>query len=36
MVGALGGAECRARGTPCSNYENAAGTGNIQMWFDVN
>jgi aromatic ring-opening dioxygenase catalytic subunit (LigB family) len=36
MVAAMGGAECRARGTACSDYENARGTGNVQMWFDVN
>jgi 3,4-dihydroxyphenylacetate 2,3-dioxygenase len=35
MVGALGGRSCRARGTPCSAYENAAGTGNIHIWFDL-
>ena len=35
MVGALGGRACRARGTPCSEYENAAGTGNIHLWFDL-
>ena len=35
MVGALGGAECRARGEPISDYENARGTGNINIWFDV-
>jgi 3,4-dihydroxyphenylacetate 2,3-dioxygenase len=35
MIGALGGSSCRARGTPCSEYENAAGTGNIHIWFDV-
>jgi 3,4-dihydroxyphenylacetate 2,3-dioxygenase len=35
MVGALGGRACRARGTPCSEYENAAGTGNIHFWFDA-
>jgi 3,4-dihydroxyphenylacetate 2,3-dioxygenase len=35
MVAALGGRGCRARGTPCSEYENAAGTGNIHMWFDI-
>jgi len=35
MLGALGGRACRARGTPCSEYENAAGTGNIHIWFDV-
>jgi len=35
MVGALGGAACRAPGEPLSEYENARGTGNIHMWFDV-
>lgn len=35
MAAALGGRSCRARGTPCSEYENAAGTGNIHIWFDV-
>lgn len=35
MAGALGGRRCRARGTQCSEYENAAGTGNIHIWFDV-
>ena len=35
MVGALGGAACRARGEALSEYENARGTGNINVWFDV-
>jgi aromatic ring-opening dioxygenase catalytic subunit (LigB family) len=35
MLGALGGRECRAKGTPMSAYENARGTGNIHVWFDV-
>ncbi|MDB5975286.1 MAG: extradiol ring-cleavage dioxygenase [Nevskia sp.] len=35
MVGALGGRDCRAMGTPLSEYENARGTGNIHIWFDV-
>ncbi len=35
MVGALGGRECTAKGTALSNYENARGTGNVHMWFDV-
>lgn len=35
MVGALGGQRCRARGTPMSDYENARGTGNIHVWFEV-
>jgi 3,4-dihydroxyphenylacetate 2,3-dioxygenase len=35
MVAALGGGACRARGTVCSDYENARGTGNVQIWFDL-
>jgi 3,4-dihydroxyphenylacetate 2,3-dioxygenase len=35
MVGALGGRECIAKGTALSDYENARGTGNVHMWFDV-
>ena len=35
MVGALGGAACRAQGETLSEYENARGTGNIHMWFDT-
>jgi 3,4-dihydroxyphenylacetate 2,3-dioxygenase len=35
MVGALGGRECTAKGTALSDYENARGTGNVHMWFDV-
>jgi 3,4-dihydroxyphenylacetate 2,3-dioxygenase len=35
MMGALGGRECRARGTQLSEYENAAGTGNVHVWFDI-
>ncbi len=34
MVGALGGAACTAPGRAFSAYENAAGTGQIHMWFD--
>lgn len=34
MLGAMGGAQCRARGEPLSAYENARGTGNIHVWFD--
>jgi 3,4-dihydroxyphenylacetate 2,3-dioxygenase len=34
MLGAMGGAECTAKGTALSDYENARGTGNIHMWFD--
>lgn len=33
MLGALGGAECRAKGEQLSAYENARGTGNVHMWF---
>lgn len=35
MVGAMGGAACRAKGEALSAYENARGTGNIHMWFDT-
>ncbi len=35
MIAALGGKECRARGTRLSDYENARGTGNIHLWFEV-
>lgn len=35
MLGALGGKGCRAKGEPLSDYENARGTGNIHVWFDV-
>ena len=35
LIGALGGRACRAVGTPMSQYENARGTGNIHVWFDV-
>lgn len=35
MVGALGGRACRLKGEPLSAYENARGTGNIHVWFDV-
>lgn len=34
MVGALGGAECTARGVRYSEYESAAGTGQVHIWFD--
>jgi len=35
MVGALGGEACLAKGVPLSDYENARGTGNIHIWFEV-
>lgn len=35
MIAAMGGADCRARGEPMSDYENARGTGNIHVWFDL-
>lgn len=35
MLGAMGGASCRAKGEPLSAYENARGTGNIHIWFDT-
>ena len=33
MVAALGGRDCTAAGTPFSDYENAAGTGQVHVWF---
>lgn len=35
MLGAMGGAGCRARGEQLSAYENARGTGNVHMWFET-
>jgi len=35
LVGALGGRECRAPGRQLSEYENAVGTGQVHVWFDV-
>jgi 3,4-dihydroxyphenylacetate 2,3-dioxygenase len=35
MLGALGGRDCRAKGSALSDYENARGTGNIHVWFDL-
>lgn len=35
MLGALGGKACRAKGEALSDYENARGTGNIHVWFEV-
>jgi 3,4-dihydroxyphenylacetate 2,3-dioxygenase len=35
MAGALGGAAWHSKGVALSDYENAAGTGNIQMWFPI-
>jgi 3,4-dihydroxyphenylacetate 2,3-dioxygenase len=34
MVGALGGAACTAPGRKFSEYESAAGTGQVHVWFD--
>jgi 3,4-dihydroxyphenylacetate 2,3-dioxygenase len=35
MIGALGGAMCTAPGAQMSDYENAAGTGQVHVWFDL-
>ena len=35
MFGAEGGKDCRAEGAALSAYENARGTGNIHVWFDL-
>ena len=34
MVAALGGRGCTAAGTQFSDYENAAGTGQVHVWFE--
>ncbi len=34
MVGAIGGADCTAQATKYSEYESAAGTGQVHLWFE--
>ncbi|KAA0086605.1 catechol 1,2-dioxygenase [Mycolicibacterium sp. P9-64] len=34
MIGALGEADCTARGRQYGNYENSVGTGQVHLWFD--
>lgn len=34
MLGSVGGADCTARGTLLSDYENATGTGQVHVWFE--
>jgi len=34
MIGALGGASCRARGVQFSDYEASVGTGQVHVWFE--
>jgi 3,4-dihydroxyphenylacetate 2,3-dioxygenase len=34
LVGAIGGATCTARAVRYSDYESAAGTGQVHLWFD--
>ncbi len=34
MVGAIGGGACSAAGLRYSEYESAAGTGQVHMWFE--
>ena len=34
MVGAIGGAACTAAGQRYSEYESAAGTGQVHVWFE--
>ncbi len=36
MASALGGRDWKWPGVATSDYENAAGTGNVQMWFPAN
>ena len=35
MAGALGGRDWNARGRQLSEYENALGTGQVHVWFDL-
>jgi len=35
MVGALGGTRCSLRGEQYGDYESVAGTGQVNIWFDV-
>lgn len=35
MIGALGGAACTIPGVAYSDYESAAGTGQIHLWFET-
>ncbi len=35
MVGALGGADCTAKGVQFGMYESVAGTGQTHIWFDL-
>lgn len=35
MVGALGGRSCTSKGRKMSEYENAVGTGQVHVWFDL-
>ncbi|HVP31767.1 MAG TPA: catechol 1,2-dioxygenase [Myxococcota bacterium] len=35
LVGALGGRGCKAPGRRLSEYENAVGTGQVHVWFDL-
>ncbi len=34
MVGAIGGASCRAKGDRFSDYEASVGTGQVHVWFE--
>jgi 3,4-dihydroxyphenylacetate 2,3-dioxygenase len=35
LVGALGGRDCHAKGVALSEYENAVGTGQAHVWFEL-
>ncbi|MEE9417537.1 MAG: hypothetical protein V3V01_19820 [Acidimicrobiales bacterium] len=35
MLGALGGSECTLPGTQYGDYEAVAGTGQVNIWFDI-
>jgi 3,4-dihydroxyphenylacetate 2,3-dioxygenase len=35
LAGALGGRDCHAKGVQLSDYENAVGTGQAHVWFEL-
>ncbi len=35
LAGALGGRDCHAKGVQLSDYENAVGTGQVHVWFEL-
>jgi len=35
LIGAIGGRDCKAPGRQLSEYENAVGTGQVHVWFEL-